>query len=197
MIGVFAAYEYVNYRKFGPTSPSAPGLMQPVSETPFVESFSMKDHNGTPVDENSWPGKYRLIYFGFTYCPAICPTELQKMTVALNALGEQGAIIQPLFFTVDPERDTASKLKDYVSLFHPAFIGVTGSQEQTDATLKAFKIYAAKVQQDDMNDYTMDHSSFIYFMAPDGRLLHIFKKDDDAPSIVTIIRSWLEQEQLH
>jgi protein SCO1 len=196
LIGLFAAYEYTKYRKFGPTSPSSPEILHPVTDDSFSGPFEMVDHNHKPVNEKSWPGKYRLIYFGFTYCPAICPTELQKMTLALKALGDQAAIIQPLFFTVDPERDTAAKLKEYVTLFHPSLIGVTGMQEQTEATLKAFKIYAAKVKQDGMSDYTMDHSSFIYFIAPDGRLLHIFKTEDNADIMTKTIQQWLAQEQL-
>lgn len=112
------------------------------------------------------------------------------MTTALTDLGEAGADILPMFITVDPERDTVEKMKNYVSLFHPSFVGLTGTPEQIAKTLKAYKIYAAKRQDETMTEYTMDHSSFIYFIAPDGRLLHIFKMQDDASVMTQTIAAW-------
>lgn len=154
----------------------------------FGGAFELTDHTGKSVTDKDFTNQYRLIYFGFTYCPAICPTELQKISMALKELGNIGATITPIFITVDPERDTVDVMKNYVSLFHPALIGLTGTQKQIDTAKNAYKIYAAKVQDDTMNDYTMDHSSFIYFMGPDDTLYRIFKADDTADDIVAFIQ---------
>lgn len=166
-----------------------------VTKDVFGGPFTLTDHTGKQVTDKDFAGKYRLIYFGFTYCPAICPTELSKMTAALNELGEAGKDILPIFITVDPERDTVEKMKGYVSLFHPSFIGLTGTKQQIDPTLKAYKIYAAKREDETMTEYTMDHSSFIYFIAPDGRLLHIFRMQDDAGVMAETIARWLAKNQ--
>ncbi|PZQ47243.1 MAG: SCO family protein [Micavibrio aeruginosavorus] len=173
---------------------SEPGDLIAVTSDAFGGPFSLVDQNNQPVSEKSWPDQYKLIYFGFTYCPAICPTELGKITAAMNTLGDVGKKIQPIFVTVDPERDTPAKMKDYVTLFHPSLVGLSGTPEQVKEMLKAYKIYAAKRQDPSMSDYTMDHSSFIYFIAPDGRLLQIFKMDDDAAAMSKTISQWMAQE---
>lgn len=173
-----------------------PQMLEPVTDGAFGSPFTLQSTAGGTASEKSWPDKYKLIYFGFTYCPAICPTELQKMAYAMNTLGEKAAIIQPLFMTVDPERDDLAKMKDYVAMFHPRLIGLTGTPEQIKETLKGYKIYAAKAEQDGLSDYTIDHSSFIYFTAPDGRLLQVFKSDDTAQTIASSVSQWLDQEQL-
>lgn len=175
---------------------TVPHALIPVTDDAFAGPFTLQATTGETITEKSWSDKYKLIYFGFTYCPAICPTELQKITLALKTLGDRAAIIQPLFATVDPERDTLPKMKEYVEMFHPSLIGLTGTQEQVSHALKTFKIYAAKADSEGLSDYMMDHSSFIYFIAPDGRLLQIFKSDDTADSISSAINQWLDQEQL-
>lgn len=148
-------------------------------------SFDLMDHNGKAVTAETYDGKYKLIYFGFTYCPAICPTELQKITQVMNKLDEEfSKQIQPLFITVDPERDTAEVMAEYVSLFHPELIGLTGTTDQIGKVMKDYKIFATKVEDDSMSEYTMDHSSFIYFMSMDNKPLGIYRMQDDADYIV-------------
>ena len=144
--------------------------------------FSLINQDGQPVTKKSFGGKYLLIYFGFTYCPAICPTELQKMAEAYHALPKNWQDrIQPLFISVDPERDTPEVLKNYVALFLPELVGLTGTPVQIDAIKRAYKIYAAKIPDGD--SYTMDHSSYIYLMAPDGTAKAMFKTSDTAKDI--------------
>lgn len=172
----------------------AKGALIPVTADAFGAPFTLTNQDGKTVTDQDLGSGYRLIYFGFTFCPAICPTELSKMTATLNALGKKADVIQPVFITIDPERDTAEKMKSYISLFHPSFIGLTGTDAQIKKTLKDYKIYAAKVQDPSMNEYTMDHSSFIYFIAPDGRLLQIFKMQDDADMMTRDITRWMAQE---
>ena len=144
--------------------------------------FTLTDHEGTEVTEKTYDGQYKLIYFGFTYCPAICPTELQKMSRVMNALEdnypEAAQNIQPLFVTIDPERDTVPVMQEYVNLFHPRLIGLTGTVPQINIVKKNYRIYASKVETEDQNDYTMDHSSFIYLMGPDNTLLGMYRTSD-------------------
>ncbi len=146
----------------------------------FGGPFTLTNHMGQKVTEKDFDGTWRLIYFGFTFCPAICPTELAKTTKALNAIGDKAAQITPIFITVDPERDTVEVMKGYVASFHPRLIGLTGTAEQIKKVAKEYKIYYAKVDDPQMTEYTMDHSSFIYFMDPDNNLRAIFRADDDA-----------------
>ncbi len=149
-------------------------------------SFSLINHDGKPVTDKDFFGRYLLVYFGFTSCPAICPTELQKMTEAYKLLPEawQGRI-DPIFITVDPERDTPNVLKGYVDLFMPELIGLTGTPEQIDAVKKSFRVYASKVKEGDT--YTMDHSSFIYYIGLDGQIGAMFKATDKPEDIKTRI----------
>jgi protein SCO1/2 len=153
---------------------------QDVVAEDFGGPFTLTDHTGKTVTEKDFEGRYRLIYFGFTFCPAICPTELAKMTKALKAIGPTADDITPLFITVDPERDTADVLGKYIKMFDKRLIGLTGTPEQIKKSAKEYKIYYAKVQDPGMTEYTMDHSSFIYFIDPDNNLRAVFRAEDTA-----------------
>lgn len=163
----------------------------PVSKEAFGVPFTLTNHLGETVTEKTYAGQYRLLYFGFTYCPAVCPTGLQKISAALKNLGAEGDRVQPIFITVDPERDSVKVMKSYVEMFHPKLVGYTGTPEQITPVLKGYKIYASKVEDPDMSDYTMDHSAFTYLIGPEGNLLHIFKHEDKADDMTKVIRQWL------
>jgi protein SCO1/2 len=177
--GVVAAYQIKQEE-------SAHGIA--VTATDFGGPFTLVNTNNETVTEKEFEGKWRLIYFGFTYCPAICPTELQKMASALNDMGPVGEEIIPIFISVDPERDTVDVMRRYVELFHPRLIGLTGTVQQVEEAKKSYKIYSAKVKDDTMTDYTVDHSSFIYLMNPDDDLVRIFRIEDTAEEIIKITR---------
>lgn len=153
--------------------------------------FELLNQDGETITQDSYPNKLKLIYFGFTYCPAICPTELQKISQVMKQLGDQADQIQPLFITVDPERDTTDILKDYISLYDERLVGLTGSHEAIDQVLKAYRIFARKVEQPELSDYTMDHSSFIYLMSKDNQLLGIYRIKDDATYITEDVKKHL------
>ncbi|MEM7617952.1 MAG: SCO family protein [Pseudomonadota bacterium] len=155
----------------------------------FGGPFTLTNQNGVRVTEKDFQGLNRLLYFGFTFCPAICPTELQKITNVLNNLGEKADNFMPIFITVDPERDTIETMKQYVSLFHPRLIGLTGSLAQIEEVKKSYKVYAAKVEDETMSEYTVDHSSFIYLIDENDDLRRIFKIDDTAEDITTYINN--------
>lgn len=152
--------------------------------------FTLVNQDGKTVTDKDFRGRYMLIYFGFASCPAICPTELQKMADAMKALpDDMKPQVQPVFITVDPKRDTQQILKSYVGLFMPNLIGLTGSQEQIEAVKKAYHVYAVEVRSEGEaeDEYNVDHSSFIYLMGKDGKLLAMFRTADKADSIATRI----------
>lgn len=137
--------------------------------------FALTDQTGARVTEANFAGQYMLIYFGFTFCPDVCPTELQVMSNALAELGEDAQKIQPILITIDPERDTPEVLATYVKQFDPRLIGLTGSLNDMAAVAKAYRVYYEKVKDDSSSaDYTMDHSSVVYLMGPDGEFLTFF-----------------------
>jgi protein SCO1/2 len=152
--------------------------------------FSLIDQNGKPVTEKDYAGKYKLMYFGFTSCPDICPTELQKFNMALKALGDDAKDIVPIFVTTDPERDTPEVMKDYVALFNPKIVGLTGTQDQLKQIEDEFKVYAVRqdISSGETKSYVMNHSSFTYFLGPDDKLLLIFRNEDPADVLADHIR---------
>ena len=137
--------------------------------------FTLVNEKGETVTEADFRGKFMLIYFGFTFCPDVCPTELQVMASAIEALGARGENIAPVFITIDPERDTPDVMARYVALFHPRLTGLTGTPEQVGAAAKAWHVFYRKVADDGSSeDYTMDHSSIVFLMGPDGEYLKLF-----------------------
>ena len=140
--------------------------------------FTLTDHQGVRRSESDFQGRYMLIFFGYTYCPDICPTTLTTVTQGLDILAEsdgaKAAAVTPVFVSVDPNRDTPEALASYVSHFHPAMVGLTGSEEEVAGAAKAYRIFYQKVDQEDASEYLMDHSSIVYLMAPDGSYLTHF-----------------------
>jgi protein SCO1/2 len=155
--------------------------------------FDLTDQHGKPVSDKTFRGRYMLIYFGYGYCPDVCPTELANMAAALDALGEKAKDVQPLFITVDPERDTPEFLADYVANFHPRLIGLTGTPDQIKAAAKAYKVYYAKAKKPGDADYLMDHTSFVYLMGPDGRFLSLFRGHTDPAAMAETIGRFMAE----
>jgi cytochrome oxidase Cu insertion factor (SCO1/SenC/PrrC family) len=131
--------------------------------------FTLTDHTGKRVTEKDFRGRFMLIFFGFTYCPDVCPTALQVMSAALEKLGPAAQRFTPVLVTIDPERDTPAQLAMYVKSFDPRLVGLTGSPAEIDAVSKAYRVYVKKVADPKSTaGYTFDHSSIIYVMGPDG-----------------------------
>ena len=120
--------------------------------------FTLTDQDGKKVSEKDFLGKYMLVFFGYTYCPDICPTELQVMTAALDSMGPEAEKIQPVFVSVDPERDTPEVLKSYVENFGPRLVGLTGTPEEIAAVAKAYRVYYAKAGKPDLARFLSDGS---------------------------------------
>ena len=146
------------------------------SGTPLIGgSFELVAHDGQTVTDETFKGAFTLIYFGFTYCPDVCPTELQVMSGALDLLGDDAEKVRPLLITVDPERDTVDIMAQYVANFHPRLMGLTGTPEQISTAASAYRVYYEKLEDPGSNAaYTMDHSSVVYLMGPDGTFIAHF-----------------------
>ena len=153
--------------------------------------FTLTDDTGHAVTQASWPGRWLLVYFGYTFCPDVCPTELQTIANALDALGPLADRVQPLFITIDPGRDTPAHMAEYVKMFSPRLIGLTGTAQQIAAVAHAYRVYYAKVTPKDSTTDLMNHSSFIYLMAPDGKLSTLFDPGTKAQDIAKAMRAHL------
>jgi protein SCO1/2 len=137
--------------------------------------FTLVDQHGDAVTERDFAGRHMLIYFGYTYCPDVCPMSLANMTQALDLLRpEEAEQVVPIFITVDPERDTVEQLAEYAPLFHPRLVALTGSPEAVKAAARAYRVYFAKAGDTDSDAYLMDHSTFIYLMGRDGEYVRHF-----------------------
>lgn len=173
---------------------SAAALMDALmwGQEPIGGPFELIDHTGARRTDADYRGKLALIYFGYTYCPDVCPTDLQAMASALDLLGDGARAVQPLFITIDPERDTPEHLANYVSLFHPRLVGLTGEAEAVRRAARAYKVYYAKVVLPESSDYVMDHSAFIYLLDASGRYLGFFPPGTSPERMATIIGSHLK-----
>jgi protein SCO1/2 len=128
--------------------------------------FALQDGNGRTVSDQTLKGRPYLVYFGYTHCPDVCPTDLAKISDILSRMGDKA--IPALFITVDPERDTPKVMADYVSSFNSAIVGLSGAPQAVEAAEKAFRVYARKGQPQADGDYAMDHSSIVYLMDKNG-----------------------------
>lgn len=155
--------------------------------------YSLVNQDGQAVTDKDFRGRWQIIYFGYTFCPDVCPTALGTMATALDRLSPaERAKVAPIFITIDPARDTPAVLKDYVAAFAPDMAGLTGSDEQVKAAAKAFKVYAAKGQGGDNGAYAMDHSSILYLMGPDGAYVRHFPHGSTAEDVAAELQKRLK-----
>ncbi|MBV8193154.1 MAG: SCO family protein [Alphaproteobacteria bacterium] len=154
--------------------------------------FTLVDQNGRTVTSDSLKGKPTLIYFGYTYCPDVCPTSLQLMANAIDDLGPDAAKkVNLVFITVDPERDTPQLLKGYVENFGPSFVGLTGTPQQVADATRAYRVYYQKVPGKDGGPYLMDHSSIVYVLDRNGRFVTHFTHEAKAEAIAAAVKKLL------
>jgi protein SCO1/2 len=148
------------------------------ASVPIGGSFSLVNQDGHPVTQDSFAGKWMLVYFGYTFCPDACPLGLNTIAEAMDQLPSSLTDeIVPVLVTVDPERDTPAVLKDYVGAFSPRLIGLTGTPDQVASALKSWRVYARKGELQPDGSYLVDHSTFTYLMAPDGKYAAHFSHD--------------------
>ncbi len=143
--------------------------------------FTLTDAQGKTVTDRDFRGKWLLVYFGYTFCPDVCPTTLNQLAAALGALGAKADEVVPVFITIDPQRDTPAVMGQYVAAFSPRLVGLTGTPEQIEKVAKEYRVYYAPHRTGPgPNDYTMDHTSLIYLMGPDGSFVAPIRADQTA-----------------
>ena len=157
--------------------------------------FALTDQNSRRRTDTDFRGNLMLVYFGFTFCPDLCPTDLLQMALAIDQLEHAGKMVQPIFITVDPERDTPEHLKQYMALFHPRFVGLTGDANTIRAAADVYRVYYKKVEWDDKSGYTVDHSAFIYLMDRAGQYLGFFPPGTSAERLAENIRLHLAEAE--
>ena len=158
---------------------------------PVGGPFRLIDTAGRVRRDTDFRGRLMLVYFGFTSCPDICPTDLQQIGLALNRLGEAATEVAPIFITLDPQRDTRQVLSAYAPAFHSQIIGLTGGEAAIDQAARAYRVYYAKVPVPGALGYTVDHSSFIYLMGRDGKYLGFMPPGTTADRMLEILRPYL------
>ncbi len=181
----------------------------PALKAPTGGAFTLVDHSGRTVSERDFRGRYMLVYFGYTYCPDICPTDLQTMADAMDALGPAGDRVRPVMVSVDPERDTPAVMADYIGLFHPRLTGLTGTRQQVAALARLygaryFKLFYPGLDDDDDDKkkdggaadtpgYIMRHTSNTYLLGPDGRGLATFPRNTGPEAMAREIRRLMNE----
>ncbi|CAH1681035.1 SCO family protein [Bosea sp. 47.2.35] len=148
--------------------------------------FSLTDHRGKAVTDKDFVGKPMAVFFGFTHCPEVCPTTLVQLGNLTKQIGQAADKLQILFITVDPERDTPEQMALYLESFDPRVVGLSGTREQVEAALKAYKAYAKKVPTD--GSYTMDHTASVYLMNADGSFRTMIDYHEEDSSALAKIR---------
>ncbi|HEY0227156.1 MAG TPA: SCO family protein [Mycobacterium sp.] len=151
--------------------------------------FSLENGDGKAVTDKDFRGHYMLVYFGYTFCPDVCPTTLNAVADALDKLGPKANAVQPLFITVDPKRDTPPVVKQYAAAFGPRIVGLTGSPEAVAKVAKEYRVYYAEHRTGPgPDDYSMDHSSILYLMGPDGSFIAPIRADQSGDEMAAAIR---------
>lgn len=157
--------------------------------------FTLTGEDGKPVSWGDFDGKYRTIYFGYTFCPDVCPVDVQRAMAGLKRFEasdpERAAKVQPLFVSVDPERDTPEVLTEFTDAFHPRLIGMTGSREQLDKLTKDYAAYYSIGEPNEAGGYLVDHTSITYLFGPDGKPIAILPTDAGPEAVAEELHKWV------
>ena len=173
----------------GPSGPSFKST--DITGADWAQDFALTDQTGKPRTLTDFRGKVVVVFFGYVHCPDVCPTTLVELRDVVEKLGEDGKRVQVVFVTVDPERDTPQLLADYMPVFHPSFLALYGSLEQTARVAKEFKVFYQKVPGSAPGDYTVDHTAGIYVFDPKGRV-RLFVRHGRLSDLVADIRTLLQ-----
>lgn len=171
-------------RSFAPRAvPVASSSRPPAIGGPFTLAAT----TGGTVSDKTYRGEWKLIYFGYTFCPDACPTALTDISDALQKLGPDASQVQPLFITVDPKRDTLQVMTDYLKAFDHRIVGLTGTPEQIDRVAKMYHVYVS-AQPGHGSDYLVDHSAYFYVMSPDGKFANVIASSLSGDEIAAKLR---------
>ncbi|XP_072858495.2 protein SCO2 homolog, mitochondrial [Pogona vitticeps] len=157
-------------------------------------NFQLVDHTGRPCTKADLKGQWVLLYFGFTHCPDICPEEVEKMVNVVDLLDREPGLprVQPVFITVDPERDDVAAVAKYVKEFHPRLLGLTGSPDQVREAGRAFRVYYSAGPRDQDDDYIVDHTVIIYLINPDGLLMDFYQRSKSDTKMAQSVKKHME-----
>lgn len=174
---------------------TTPPAEPPLAGASIGGPFELADSDGKTVRWSDFDGQYRIVYFGYAYCPDICPTDVQRMSQGLRLLEEQApetaAKIQPIFITIDPERDTPEKVDEFTSAFSERLIGLTGTPEQIKAAADAFRVYYSKGEQQPGGGYLVDHTNITYLFGPKGEPLATLPTDLGPEAVAAELAKWV------
>ena len=174
---------------------TAGGERPPLEGSGIGGPFALIDGDGRTVTDKSYAGQYRLMYFGYTFCPDVCPTDMQRLAQGYRAFEAndpaRAAKVQPIFVTVDPARDTPAVVKQFTAAFHPRFVGLTGTPPQVDAALKAYRVYANRAPGGDAQNYLMDHSAIAYLMGPEGQPISFLSQGATPQEVTAELEKWV------
>ncbi len=171
------------------------GAEPPLKGAVIGGPFTLTAHNGKRASDTNFRGKYLIVYFGFSHCPDVCPTDLLQIGQALRRFEKsdpgRAARVQPLFITVDPERDTPAALAQFVAAFHPRLIGLTGTPQEIEAVAKKYAVFYAKQPGDGGSGYGMNHSRIAYLFGPKGEPIAILPHEQGAEAIAAELDRWV------
>ena len=173
--------------------PSAEGV--DLRGAPLGGDFTLIDKTGKDVRWSDFAGRYRIVYFGYTWCPDVCPTDVQRMAQGMKLFAREhpdlAKKVQPIFITVDPERDTPAKVGEFAAAFSPDLLGLTGSNAQVELAKKAFKVYSSKGAAQPNGGYLVDHSNITYLFDPDGKALGTLPTDKGPDAVARELAGWV------
>lgn len=174
---------------------SGPAEEPPLKGAAIGGPFALTNQDGRPVTDRDYAGKYRIMYFGFTHCPDVCPTDLAVIGQALRRFEksdpERAARVVPIFVSVDPERDTPPVLKQYVAAFHPRLVGLTGTPQQVAETVKRYGAYGAKEAPGAGGGYNVNHSRLAELIGPDGQPIALLPYEKGAEAVAAELERWV------
>lgn len=174
----------------------APSEQPPLAGAAMGGAFTLTDQDGKRVSDTDFEGRYRLVYFGYTFCPDVCPVDLQVIAQGLRKFeksdADLAAKVQPIFISVDPERDTPAVLKEYVAAFHPRLVGLTGTPAEIADVAKRYGVYYMKEQQPGASGYLMNHSRTATLFGPKGEPVALVPQDEGADAVATELKRWVK-----
>ena len=192
VVVVFAFGAWLNLRHDDPPENAAVGGM--VVNVDIGGPFELTDHTGAQFTRDDLAGDYALIYFGYTFCPDVCPTELGLMAEAIDLLEGDGERVRPIMITIDPERDTPDVLSEYVPLFHERLVGLTGTEQEVRDVATKYRVFYRRFEDPSYTYYLMDHTSFVYLLSPTGEIASMFRYQTPPEEMAATIRQHMRSQ---
>ncbi len=158
---------------------------------PVGGPFTLTDQDGQRRSLSDFRGRLILLYFGFTYCPDICPTDLMSVGNLIRSLGPEGNELQPIFVTLDPERDTREVLRAYATSFHPRFVSFSGTEDEIRRVATSYKVFFEKVRPPGVSTYLIDHSAYVFLLDREGRFITLFPPGTPQERMAVMVREQL------